>query len=163
MAYTSLWNGGCVVKYMPVHNVGISLTPTMKRASLELLRSCQQIYQEAVELPYSTDIFDVDDLATLVYWPRAILPNRLAAVRNLRVNWEVFWPPLTKTDPNGSYTYESACNYERVRLKHSNEVWLEFWNTVAMKMAGLQDLRITIGFMSQYYGCRRHEGRIWHR
>ena len=150
-ASVSLWNGGCVHKAMAVHNVGFSHVPTLKRIDLTLLRTCRQIYQEAAELPYSTNIFDVDDLATLVYWSRTIIPPRLAAVRNLRVSWEVFWPPLTKSDRHGSHTYENACIYERVRLKHSDQVWLDFWDTVAAKMAGLQDLRMTIGFLSQYY------------
>jgi hypothetical protein len=71
-------------------------------------------------------------------------------VRNLRVSSGVLWPPLTKNDPTGSYTYENACDYELV-LKHSDTIWLEFWDMVATKMTGLQDLRMTTDFVSRYY------------
>ena len=61
-----MWNGGCVVETMYVHSL-YPLHPDAEweshpRLDLTLLRVCRQIYNEAVELPYATNIFDVDDL-----------------------------------------------------------------------------------------------------
>jgi hypothetical protein len=124
----------------------------LPRANSTLLRTCRQIYQDAALLLYSTNIFDVDDLNTFIYWSRTILPSRLAAVRALSISWDIFWPPLTKTDPLGRYTFETACPHARLGLRNSDQVWVDFWDIVATKMPGLQDLRIMIGCNPPYYG-----------
>lgn len=123
----------------------------LPRASATLLRTCRQIYQDAATLLYSTNIFDVDDLNTFIYWSRTILPSRLAAVRALGVSWDIFWPPLTKTDPSGRYTIGTAAVPKRLALRTSDQVWLDFWDIVATKMPGLQDLRIKIGSIHPFY------------
>jgi hypothetical protein len=150
MSHTCLSDGSegrCIRQSMNVQN----LRNNFPRVDLNLLRTCRQIYQEVALLLYSTNIFDVDDLNTLIYWSRTILPSRLATVRALSISWDVFWPPLTKTDPADIHTFETACRYERLRLRHSDQVWVEFWEVVATKMTGLQDLRMRIGFMPAYY------------
>ena len=38
------------------------------------------------------------------------------------------------------------CKYEFLRLGHSDQVWLDFWDIVAKRILSLQDLRMTIGF-----------------
>ena len=156
IGFACLWNGGCVMKGMQVHNLfpphPDAEWESHPRLDLTLLRVCRQIYNEAVELPYATNIFDVDDLITLVYWSRTILPSRLKLVRDLRVDWKIYWPPYTKTDPSGMITSQTACPFDRIRLKHSNLVWWEFWLVVS-RMTGLRDVRMTLGFLSGYYHC----------
>ena len=140
-----------MVKTMYVHSL-YALHPDAEleshpRLDLTLLRVCRQMYNEAVELPYATNIFDVDDLITLVYWSQTILPSRLQLVRDLRVDWQIYWPPYTKMDPSGVRTSQTACPFDRIRLKHSNLVWWEFWLVVS-RMTGLRDVRMTLGFLS---------------
>jgi hypothetical protein len=148
MSHLCLTGRGCTRQAANMDNVFDKLP----RANSTLLRTCRQIYQEATLLLYSTNIFDVDDLNTFIYWSRTILPGRLASVRALSISWDIFWPPLTKTNPTGTHTCEMVCPYERLGVRNSDQVWLEFWDIVATKMAGLQDLRIRIGIMPQYYG-----------
>lgn len=68
---------------------------------LRLLRTCRQIYIEAISILFSTNIFDIQDFSVLVklddwYWP----PQRVSLIRHLRivcdpheefVEWVRFW------------------------------------------------------------------------
>jgi hypothetical protein len=118
------------------------------RADLTLLRTCRQIYLEAAELSYATNVFNVEDLHHFVTWSRTILPTQLAAVRTLMVQWKLFLPPLGTADTSDSYTAEDAKSHEALCGAHIREggdtLYFEFWDTVAVKMVGLQDLRLKV-------------------
>jgi hypothetical protein len=129
---------------------------TLPRARAALLRTCRQVYQDAATLLYSTNIFDVDDLNTFIDWSRTILPGRLAAVRALGVSWDIFWPPLTTFDLSRPYRVGPMAVHQCLALRNSDQVWLDFWDIVATKMPGLQDLRVRIGTMHPFYAGLAH-------
>lgn len=53
--------------------------------NVALLRSCRQIYTEAVETMYSSNTFDFDHQNLFLFFARSILPQRLATIRNLHL------------------------------------------------------------------------------
>ncbi|KAL8762371.1 MAG: hypothetical protein Q9184_001633, partial [Pyrenodesmia sp. 2 TL-2023] len=53
--------------------------------NVALLRSCRQIYVEAVEIMYSSNTFDFDHQDLFLLFARSILPQRLALIRNLQL------------------------------------------------------------------------------
>ncbi|KAI9876698.1 MAG: hypothetical protein M1830_005904 [Pleopsidium flavum] len=99
--------------------------------SLSLLRSCRQIYNEAIRLLYSANTFDVDDLSALLHFSRAILPQRLASITRLHINW--MREPL-----------ESISAINPGRAPYDKTTYLQFWRTVATKMPALAELRLII-------------------
>lgn len=50
---------------------------------MALLRTCRQLYAEAVDLLYATNTFDFDHQDLFFLFARAVLPVRLEVVRRL--------------------------------------------------------------------------------
>ena len=63
---------------------GCAVQPLTPRRTA-LLKTCRQIYIEAVELLYSTNTFVLHDCDTLVTLSRSIPPQRLDSIRSLRL------------------------------------------------------------------------------
>ncbi|KAL8931076.1 MAG: hypothetical protein Q9208_000179 [Pyrenodesmia sp. 3 TL-2023] len=53
--------------------------------NVALLRTCRQIYTEAIEIMYSSNTFDFDHQDLFLFFARSILPQRLARIRNLHL------------------------------------------------------------------------------
>lgn len=58
-----------------------------------LLKTCRQIYHEAVDLMYFTNTFVFHDSPTLVDFSKSILPERMDAIRTLRLYWSAKLKP----------------------------------------------------------------------
>ena len=65
--------------------------PNIPGHGIALLQTCSQIYQEAVELLFSTNTFAIHDFHTLENFAKSVPPQRLNAIRSLKVHWS----PLT--------------------------------------------------------------------
>ena len=66
-----------------------------------LLRTCRQIYSDAISLLYSTAVFKFEDLTSLIFFSKMIRPERLAQIRTVHLVWrdsygnellEMIWP-----------------------------------------------------------------------
>lgn len=114
------------------------LPDQLSNSNLSLLRTCRQIYAEAIDIPYSNFIFDVDDLHTWIYFCRNICPHRLACIKHLTVQWSVFWDPMTGSEPWSSVYSHS----------HKDTIWEEFWRLLASpeQLASLVDLRLVLNY-----------------
>ncbi|KAK2760888.1 hypothetical protein FQN54_002128 [Arachnomyces sp. PD_36] len=115
-----------------------SLPSNLSNSNLSLLRTCRQIYAEAIDIPYSTLTFDVDDLHTWIYFCRNICPDRLAAIKNLTVQWSIFWDPMTGSEPWSSVYSHS----------HKDTIWEEFWRLLASpeQLTSLINLRLVLNY-----------------
>lgn len=95
---------------------------------LSLLKTCRQIYIEAVPVLYSTWKFYLRDMDTLIHLSETLLPQRLATIRTLHITV----PVCFNHEPYG--TLESG------------------WKIIATKMTGLRDFGVTW----LYYVCDNH-------
>lgn len=102
-------------------------------ADVGILRTCRQVYTEAVEILYSNNTFSVNNLWTLIDFSKAIPGQRLAAVTHLQIVWNIQKLPLS-----------SALPPTRGEAKYDNYLWETFWDVVAHGMSGLVNLRINL-------------------
>ena len=114
------------------------LPENLTDSNLSLLRTCRQIYAEAVDIPYSNLVFDVDDLHTWIYFCRNICPDRLSTIRHLTVQYSIFWDPMTGSEPWSSVYSHS----------HNDTIWEEFWRLLAspQQLKSLVDLRVVLNY-----------------
>lgn len=108
-----------------------SLSPNSDSHALALLRTCQRAYRESVDIPYHSNIFDIDDPETLLNFRQTIPRQRLRAIKYLRIYVETQYPPYS-----GMY---SAPWYGRF-----DGIWTLMWHTIAYDMTGLDNLELII-------------------
>ncbi|KAH8724101.1 hypothetical protein GQ44DRAFT_618706 [Phaeosphaeriaceae sp. PMI808] len=110
-----------------------------------LLRTCRLIYSEAVESLYTTNSFSLStnsgQVPTLDYLSYYFRPHRLAAIRNLRIYWQIDRMPysmitgsLTDSEIPGLYS----------------DAWRKSWDCLS-RMSGLRRLDITLSYRDVYY------------
>ena len=96
-------------------------------ANIALLQTCRQIYLEAINVLYTTNIFDIDHLQTLIYLSRSIPPQHFATISKLNVSWPV--------------TYDIIPYHRQI---DSINDWERFCHVVATKMPGLRHLKVSL-------------------
>lgn len=96
-------------------------------ANIALLQTCRQIYLEAINVLYTTNIFDIDHLQTLIYLSKSIPPQQFATISTLHVSWPV--------------TYHATSYHGQV---DSMNDWERFCHVVATKMPGLRHFRVSL-------------------
>jgi hypothetical protein len=89
-------------------------------------------YSEANEYLYTENIFDSLFFESVLYLPRAILPQRLTSIRSLYFLWYLEEPPLVRKRPK-----------EHLHLRYDKDVWTTMWQNLTM-MTGLTDLGIQL-------------------
>jgi hypothetical protein len=58
-------------------------------ADYSLIFTCKQIYVEAIDLLYSENVFELDNILVLEFFKATILPQRFRAIRHLQLYWRV--------------------------------------------------------------------------
>lgn len=111
-----------------------------KHRFLALLKTCRQIYTEAVPIMYSTNRFDFRNLGTLIQFETTVLPQRFNAIRSLTLQW-VFMRGLS-TLP--SHAFQVA----------DDEKWEKTCSCIA-RMKGLRNVLILLG------DCRPSHSDKW--
>ena len=111
---------------------------------LPLLGTCRQIYIEASEVLYTTNVFDVygaENLATFVYFSRTIPPARLASISSLKIDCKAdnFRPIRFDYRP----TLRSLSKHI-FRAPEDQRMWVLLWGVIAAKMPGLKDLHVCL-------------------
>lgn len=107
------------------------LPPNSDPNTLALLRACQRTYRECINIPYHSNIFDIDDPETLLNLRQTIPRQRLRAIKNLRIYVEPHYPPNSGMD--------SAHWFSRL-----DGFWTLMWHTIAFDMTGLESLDLII-------------------
>jgi len=102
---------------------------TRSKSKVALLKTCRQIYIEAMEVLYTTNTFgfsfNKNNLEPHGYFPSTIRPSRLASITSLRIDCEVD-------------TFDS---FERESAKGN---WQLLWGEIATKMPGLKELTMRL-------------------
>ncbi|KAJ9311343.1 hypothetical protein DTO271D3_8413 [Paecilomyces variotii] len=99
-----------------------------RKPLLALPMSCRRIYSETIDLLYSHNTFFFNDFDTILWFVSTILPQRLAAIRTLHVEWDCvcFWHARMRPPPP----------YDR-------DTWMRVWRTIP-SMTGLRELMVRI-------------------
>lgn len=110
---------------------------------IPLLRSCRQIYSESIAFLYSTNAFSFSDLDCLRYFSCTILPERLALIQNLDIEWCMAWPiydpiaqQLLRTSPPLYPPYDEA-------------TWEATWQIIA-EMPNLRFVRVSLLYFANF-------------
>ncbi|MCJ1466987.1 hypothetical protein MMC07_005609 [Pseudocyphellaria aurata] len=109
------------------HNVRKGYNGSFSSANIALLQTCRQIYLEAINVLYTTNIFDIDHLQTLIYLSKSIPPQQFATISTLHVSWPV--------------TYHAASYHGQV---DSMNDWERVCHVVATKMPGLRHFKVSL-------------------
>ncbi|KAI4094894.1 MAG: hypothetical protein LQ344_001939 [Seirophora lacunosa] len=99
-----------------------------ERGIASLLRSCQQVYHEAIDVLYSSNTFDISDLGILKYFVQGVPPKRLALIRDLRVHWSMSLLPSSQPAPH----------------KDFGGTWEMFWRIAMVELKGLRTVNIML-------------------
>ena len=92
-----------------------------------LLQTCRQIYQEAVDVLYSTNTFILLDFPTFDTFAKSILPQRLNAIRSLQIRYS----------PTKSISYQHECTGHYDLPNDLDSVW-----ETILRMKNLQNLEL---------------------
>ncbi|KAI9855428.1 MAG: hypothetical protein M1824_006107 [Vezdaea acicularis] len=103
-------------------------------AHFALLRTCRQVYHEAISIPYTENIFDMDNLNVLMYLRDTIRPQRFQSIKHLQLAWSFVIPP----GPDRSNETDAT-----LLEPHNNATWYTFWPLLC-DMKGLVSLRLRI-------------------
>jgi len=131
---------------------GITQPTTIPHSEINasLLRTCRQIYSEALPLFYSTNAFDFDDLSAFNIFAATIPGPGLAVIKTLHLNWYTTFPPL-----------QSSATVSPENAPYDDSTYLRFWRTVAQQMPALREFRFGI---SDRWGVARFDvGDPWTR
>ncbi|KAH6681471.1 hypothetical protein B0J14DRAFT_215762 [Halenospora varia] len=97
-----------------------------------ILQTCRQVYNEAIDVLYTTNTFDVNHPQTLIFLERTIRPIRLASIQNLQITWHI--PPGYSNVP--------------IRCPDDLATWTAMWVIAGTKMTGLQRLKLNMEVVS---------------
>lgn len=111
------------------------LPGSTSNGNLALIKTCRQVYIEAMDVLYTTNVFDLDDPRTLLYFSQSIRPQRLASITKLHVYCPI-GSPLGHGHGN-SYPIQEP--------PYDEKTWKRFWHVIATQMPRLVDLRVCFG------------------
>ncbi|KAL9023529.1 MAG: hypothetical protein Q9180_008196, partial [Flavoplaca navasiana] len=134
-----------------------------------ILRTCRQIYIEAVELLYSENAFVFKDASTFTAFTKAVVPRRLNAIRTIRLYFcEASWPCIPPNASGYEEGFERAgtpeddeeeewhsgfpssvptCSYKEI-LKRRQWYWC--WTTIA-SMRDLNSLDTLVDYKPKWH------------
>ncbi|KAI4101774.1 MAG: hypothetical protein LQ345_007399 [Seirophora villosa] len=101
-----------------------SMLASTSNGNIALLRSCSQIYNEAIGLLYASNTFDFDHQDLFLFFSRSILPPRLAAIRRLHLNLDL------RMCIKRSFIWADAAPHG----------WSLMWDVIGRDMPGLKHL-----------------------
>ncbi|KAH7342628.1 hypothetical protein BKA65DRAFT_294953 [Rhexocercosporidium sp. MPI-PUGE-AT-0058] len=106
---------------------------------LSLLKTCKQIYQEAIDILYTSNTFTVSYPTTIEFLPLTLLPQRVDTIRNLRFSWDFWGPP-----PFSESFWRGRCSDSGlITLRKRQRAWLNIWRIMAA-MTGLRQLYVKL-------------------
>jgi len=101
------------------------------RIAVAILRTCRQIYTEALPVLYGSNTFDINDLSAFVFLAAAIPPKGLASIRFLHVLWFAEFPPLRGESSKSAF-----------EAPFDDATFMQFWTVLATRMPALRELRM---------------------
>ena len=99
--------------------------------ALSLLRTCQRVYRETIDIPYRGNDFDIDDPEILLSLRQTIPRPRFKAIRSLRILLESKYAPFSGMNPPPWF-------------HRFDGLWTLMWHTISYDMIGLKKLELFI-------------------
>lgn len=129
------------------------LQESLSSAHFALLRTCQQIYAEAITIPYRSNTFDFDNLETMTSLAATLRPQHLATIRRMSVHteWQEFLV-FTRHDMD-------ECDFDQISDFFVG--WSSFWDVVATKMPSLEHLSLRVAAASHLHGTFMSQHVSW--
>ena len=121
---------------MAANTANRMLPGSTSNGNLALVKTCRQVYRETIDLLYATNVFDLDDPRTLFYFARTVPYQRLASITKLHVHFSLSCPCWYPHDNDA---------YPKMKMPFDEDTWNNFWNSVALYMPRLADLRLCLG------------------
>ncbi|KAL8782303.1 MAG: hypothetical protein Q9213_005497 [Squamulea squamosa] len=121
---------------------GMSTLGSTANGNIALLRTCRQVYVEAVEIMYAQNTFEFDhqDLFLLFSWNT--LPQRLETIRHLHLNCR-----------------EDSFSSSFFKVEFGSSSWIMMWQHIKEDMPGLKHLRVRI--LGEQGSSHPSEDRWW--
>jgi hypothetical protein len=110
---------------------------SLSTSNLALLRTCKQIYQEAIHILYRSNVFDFDSIMTFINFAVSISPERLATIRHLQFRSE-----FHNCRHNNTWSYYIAPPFMGNNYQH--DTWERAWHLIAFSMTGLTHMDLFI-------------------
>lgn len=120
--------------------------------SISLLRTCRQVYAEALYIVYSTNIFDFDDLSVFNHLAASIPSVGLASIKTIHLLWFSPRPQFL-----GAFTEDP------IRAPFDDTTYIQFWNTLASQMPSLKSLTYHIEMTSWLNNLDTEVNGAWTR
>ncbi|KAM3081014.1 hypothetical protein ACMFMF_002930 [Clarireedia jacksonii] len=125
-----------------------TLHPPRSESCLGVLRTCQQLYSEGIDLLYSTNVFDANDAETVLFLAQTIRPQRLKAIKHLQILANDPWP----------YADIAELHFSQFTPVNDAPLWVECCKLIGSQMTGLQSLTVRIGVYNLRDGYDPHTG-----
>ncbi|KAF2113655.1 hypothetical protein BDV96DRAFT_578168 [Lophiotrema nucula] len=103
-------------------NAKVDKASPQENLHLCILLTCRKLYQEAIDILYTTNCFSFDRGRSLTLFLTTILPHRFDKIRHLSLNW-LFnvsgddWPPIYNSQAGGR---EEDTAWERICVRIAN-------------------------------------------
>lgn len=113
---------------------------------IPFLRTCRQIYSEAICLLYSTNLFSFADPNCIRHLSATILPSRLNSIKSISIDWYFYWhiyDDFTQQMFSERFLYPP----------HDEATWEDMWRIIA-SMKGLKSLKIELSYFDSLNGER---------
>ncbi|KAF2203696.1 hypothetical protein GQ43DRAFT_438617 [Delitschia confertaspora ATCC 74209] len=104
---------------------------------IPFLRTCRQVYSEAINFLYSTNVFSFQDLDCLRHFSATVLPKRFNLVKKLDIEWYMTWPIY---DPTAQ---QLLLNNPALYPPYDEATWEETWRIIA-NLPSLKFLRVSL-------------------
>ncbi|KAH7319503.1 hypothetical protein BKA65DRAFT_541580 [Rhexocercosporidium sp. MPI-PUGE-AT-0058] len=105
-----------------------------------LITTCKQIYQEAIDILYTSNTFTVCYPPTMEFLPLTLLPQRLDTIRDLRFSWDFRGPPpFSESFWRRAHCSDSAL----ITIRKRQRAWLNIWRIMST-MTGLRQLYVKL-------------------
>ena len=115
---------------------------------LDVLQTCRQAYTEAINVLYSSNVYDINGPETMISFSKTILSHRLNAIRSLQLTWAFFYP--------GNIYSE----YDKILLDGDEALWTVCW-AVIRGMNGLSDLLVWLSMSPAIEAAQRRESDLF--
>lgn len=120
---------GTVQTYQPFD---LTRHPSSTDDCISLLQVCRQLHQEAGQILYATNAFEINHPTTLILLAKTITPQNLKTIRRLQIVWN---------DPARWY-FNNQSDYDAYLDDFGT--WERMWECIGEEMTGLRRLELFV-------------------
>lgn len=115
-----------------------------------ILRTCREIYMEAIRVLYTTNRFEFDQLAAFRFLAKTITPQRFASIASLQIDW-----CMIQINSEEQWTRNS------LRIIAERLEWKKACHLMATRMTGLLHFRLIVRKLDPRLPANMQEDKEW--